>query len=231
MKQTIIKSEEITIHPNCDRTVSIIPPPGLKRLSRLVVDDLLAARFIITGIALGRRNQMMSPGAVPAELFTRTFGGDYNFDLLPPDTEVRISATNISAELSPFEIAILGDDDIAEAPPKRRNFIGFGNTTVAPKSQARICVQPGYAFRAERPIIPSTIAENFTVSNILVGKQEQLRTSSPIPADLFSEKVLGGLGLGFDVCAPSVFLTIVVNNVSTEAQNFRCAFIGTFLVG
>lgn len=237
--QTIRPSNTIDVEPRSDKSVVITPPPNFN-LRRFLIEEDIAKRFLITGIAFGKNNQLLGPGSIPALLFSA--GGlhhSYDFDHNLVGDDIKISATNITTEPHPFFVVAIGDlNEHVSIPNKtnppthvhRRTFLGLGHTSIPPEQSAIIAVQPAYAFRTEELFIPSTIAKSFVVRGIKVGHMDQMLTSSPIPGQLFTEKVIPPATLKLDVCAPQVFLSLSVDNLSKTHQNFNAAFVGTALV-
>lgn len=121
-----------------------------------------------------------------------------------------------------------GHPTLAHNPPTqvREFIIGFGPTSVAAATTAIFQAQPQLIFRGSRLIIPSTIANNFVVNDIRVGKDSQAVSANPIPAAAFSE--LGvGVALGLDTATPGILITLSVANTTGGAQTFSAALIGT----
>lgn len=122
----------------------------------------------------------------------------------------------------------MGQPAIVHNPPTqvREFIIGFGPTVVNANSTAVFTAQPQLIFRGSRLIIPSTIANNFSVNDIRVGKDSQAVSSNPIPAAAFSE--LGvGVALGLDTATPGILITLSVANTTGGNQTFSAALIGT----
>ncbi len=121
-----------------------------------------------------------------------------------------------------------GTPQLVHNPPTqvREFIIGFGPTTVNANSTAIFQAQPQLIFRGSRLIIPSTLANNFVVNDIRVGKDSQAVSANPIPAAAFSE--LGvGVALGLDTATPGILITLSVANTTGGNQTFSAALIGT----
>ena len=117
---------------------------------------------------------------------------------------------------------------IVHNPPTqvREFIIGLGPTTVNANSTATFQAQPQLIFRGSRLIIPSTLANNFVVNDIRVGKDSQAVSANAIPAAAFSE--LGvGVALGLDTATPGILITLLVSNTTGGNQTFSAALIGT----
>lgn len=121
-----------------------------------------------------------------------------------------------------------GTPTLVHNPPTqvREFIIGFGPTAVNANSTATFQAQPQLVFRGSRLIIPSTIANNFSVNDIRVGKDSQAVSANAIPAAAFSE--LGvGVALGLDTATPGILITLLVSNTTGGSQTFSAALIGT----
>jgi len=99
-------SSSTIIGSGSDATVVVAPPPKF-HLHRFLIDKTVAEKFLITGIAFDKNNQMLSPGAIPALLFSETGPHlSYDFDPNPTGDEIRISATNITRDsLAAYEVS------------------------------------------------------------------------------------------------------------------------------
>lgn len=121
-----------------------------------------------------------------------------------------------------------GQPQLVHNPPTqvREFIIGFGPTPVNANSTATFQAQPQLVFRGSRLIIPSTLANNFVVNDIRVGKDSQAVSANAIPAAAFSE--LGvGVALGLDTATPGILITLLVSNTTGGNQTFSAALIGT----
>lgn len=92
-----------------------------------------------------------------------------------------------------------------------------GTLTINARSQ--------YLFRPVRLVIPSTIAPSCSVSSILMGRNNQLLSATPVPGELFSE-VAVGVGVRFDSQEIGQDISVTVVNHTALDLTFRAAFIG-----
>ncbi len=124
--------------------------------------------------------------------------------------------------------AYSGYPHIVNHPPTQvREFvIGFGPTVILANSTAIFQAQPQLIFRGSRLIIPSALANNFSLNDIRVGKDSQAVSSNPVPAAAFSELAVG-VNLGLDTATPGIIITISVSNTTAAQQTFSAALIGT----
>lgn len=118
--------------------------------------------------------------------------------------------------------------DFLRPASAREHVIGFGPTLVTAKSTAIFQAQPQVVFRGTRLIIPSSLAENFVINDIRVGRDSQKISAASIPATAFSELAVG-VHLGLDTATPGILITLSVTNTSSEDQTFSGALIGTTL--
>jgi hypothetical protein len=121
-----------------------------------------------------------------------------------------------------------GYPHVVNTPPTQvREFvIGFGPVTIALMSTAIFQAQPQLIFRGSRLIVPSALANNFSINDIRVGKDSQAVSANPIPAAAFSELAVG-VNLGLDTAVPGIIITISVSNTTGAQQTFAAALIGT----
>lgn len=121
-----------------------------------------------------------------------------------------------------------GYPHVVNNPPTQvREFvIGFGPVLIALMSTAIFQAQPQLIFRGSRLIVPSALANNFSINDIRVGKDSQAVSANPIPAAAFSELAVG-VNLGLDTAVPGIIITISVSNTTGAQQTFAAALIGT----
>jgi hypothetical protein len=121
-----------------------------------------------------------------------------------------------------------GFPHVVNTPPTQiREFvIGFGPTPINGNMTAIFQAQPQLIFRGSRLIVPSALANNFSINDIRVGKDSQAVSANPIPAAAFSELAVG-VNLGLDTATPGIIITISVSNTIVMLQTFAAALIGT----
>lgn len=112
-------------------------------------------------------------------------------------------------------------------PNKGREYpIGFGPVTCPVGTVVPITVQPQIVFRPERLIVPSDIAGQFDIVDIIVGKNPQVAANNPIAARTFDEQSVG-VRLRMDTCQISQQIILRVTNVGGAPAVFRATMIGT----
>lgn len=82
-------------------------------------------------------------------------------------------------------LEMLGALDAREFP------IGFGMTPVNPGANVIISAAPQVNVEPVRLVIPSTIAQSFTVNDVRFGMRSQLISPGAIPAAVFVESAIG----------------------------------------
>lgn len=107
----------------------------------------------------------------------------------------------------------------------REGVIGFGPTIIPARKQIRFRAEPSANFEGSRFIVPSMLANNFTIEDILVGDDSQAVSRNAIPAAAFSELAVG-VALGMDPANKERPLEIIVNNITDQQQTFCAAMIG-----
>jgi hypothetical protein len=172
----------------------------------------------IVGVAPGGA-PMMAPGGAPHPMHARRHRswapigyGPYGY-----------------AASTPYPYS--GYPHVVNTPPTQvREFvIGFGPTVILANSTAIFQAQPQLIFRGSRLIVPSALANNFSINDIRVGKDSQAVSANPIPAAAFSELAVG-VNLGLDTATPGIIITISVSNTTAAQQTFSAALIGTSLL-
>lgn len=93
-------------------------------------------------------------------------------------------------------------------------------------SAVDVVSRPQVVFRGERLIIPSNVAQHFSVIDIKVANRSQLANSTALPAMAFCESARG-VTLALDTAVVAQDITIVVENESSSDQTFTAALFGT----
>lgn len=114
------------------------------------------------------------------------------------------------------------------APTKAREYpLGFlSDAQVAAGATVRITSRPQVVFRGERLIIPSDIAGQFQVNDIIVGKTSQKVSTTPVPARVFDERGVG-VRMTMDTAQISQDVVLDVTNIGGAPATFRAAIIGS----
>jgi hypothetical protein len=116
----------------------------------------------------------------------------------------------------------------------RRFPLGFVSGSIPPGGFADVKANPQIAFRAERLVIPNTLADFFSIVDLKVGNRSQFVSSGEVPALVFSEQGVG-IALRMDTAQVSQDVVISVRNITDTfptptAAFFRAALIGTAIL-
>lgn len=114
-----------------------------------------------------------------------------------------------------------------DKPTKAREYaIGFLSAApVAAGAQVQVVSRPQIVFRGERLLIPSDIAGQFQVDQIIVGKNPQQVSSNPLPGRVFDERGVG-VRMQMDTAQISQDMVLLVTNIGGAPATFRAAIIG-----
>lgn len=112
-------------------------------------------------------------------------------------------------------------------PSKARDYVlGLNSTAAIAAGAPGTAVSfPQIVFRPERLVIPSDIAGQFLVNQIIVGKNPQQVSADPIPGRVFDERGVG-VRLSMDTAQISQQITLNVTNIGGAPAVFRAAMIG-----
>jgi hypothetical protein len=112
-------------------------------------------------------------------------------------------------------------------PSKARDYVlGINSTAAIGAGLPGTAVSfPQIVFRPERFVVPSDIAGQFLISQIIIGKNPQQVSADPIPARVFDERGVG-VRLSMDTAQISQQITINVVNIGGAPAIFRAAMIG-----
>jgi hypothetical protein len=103
--------------------------------------------------------------------------------------------------------------------------LGFSREAVAPGDTVEIIGRPQVLFRGRRLLVGSSIAANFTIEDIKVGRNSQLVGTGPQPAEAFRDTATGD-NISLDTCPPGVDITLTVRNIGGAASDFRATLFG-----
>lgn len=112
-------------------------------------------------------------------------------------------------------------------PNRAREYpLGFDSVaTIAAAASLAVSSRPQVVFRPDRLVIPASIAPNFTLTDIKIGKNSQLVGSSVLPAEVFSQTAVG-VRLKLDTAQISQDIVLTVTNISGGAVRFMACLIG-----
>jgi hypothetical protein len=205
---------------------------------QLVVPHEVALDFLVTGLVLGSCGRGRWPtGTVPALAFSDSAYPEHiDYDLMTGGGIITLEAATVSGRPRPFRAVLVGEDvEPEESSPVeglRCGVLGFGSTTVLAGTSCNVNVSPARPFRGERLVVPSTVAGDFQVENIMIGRAEPRYQMSggPVPGTCFAESVpkFGPHGLALDKCAPEEHMTICIRNLTDVDKSFTAAMFGRY---
>ena len=229
MDKITLKFNEIEIHPAGNDYVKLTVPKHRLPFfpAYFIIPDDVAPHFLITAIRIGRDSQLISPGAIPAELFEESAPEirlilDQISD--PERDELRVSATNISDQKRLFTMQVMGyvGSPGYASPPV--HILGYGFTSVPGNGAANILVQPQRSFIPQSLFLPRATRDNFRIESV---KSSMMKTDTPLhdpnaqSRDRFIELSR----------QPSIevrpFITISVTNTSPAQKSFSAAIMGS----
>ena len=154
------------IPPNASCTIQVISVKGAFRLKNMMVPPEIAPFFLITDIKIGRMSQLASIGAVCADYFALQGGSeDLQFDDLRLGEIISVSVTKRGSSPLEFSATLRGE----LIPERRRRVVGFGDTLVAPRSEARITVQSQSILRLDTLVVSPSTATTFKIHSLEVA--------------------------------------------------------------
>jgi hypothetical protein len=118
----------------------------------------------------------------------------------------------------------------SRANAARRYQLNFVQNNVASGAQVTLQARPQVLFRPERLIVPSQIAPNFEIVDLLIGNRTQLVATANTSAEVFSEVAIG-TGLLLDTAQPGIDVILVIQNVVGTTEDFRATFLGAVVSG
>lgn len=121
-----------------------------------------------------------------------------------------------------------GKTVLKQSKPKdaRLLAIGFDSvSTIAATSLGVVTSQPQVVFRPDRLVVPSAIAPDFLINDIKVGKNSQLISSTPVPAEIFTEDGTG-VTLKMDTAQVSQIISLTLYNLDAAPHRFYATMLG-----
>lgn len=176
-------------------------------LDDLVGDDLMGADDYLVGAAVARKRRAQA------------------------HARARAAATN-TAKKAILRRAILAKR-LRNAPlvhtrgptKSRVQPLGFTREAVPAGDTVDITSRPQVLFRGRRLLVGSTIAPNFTIEDIKVGRNSQFVGTGAQPAEAFRDTATGD-NISLDTCKPGVDISITVRNISGASSDFRATLFG-----
>ncbi len=118
---------------------------------------------------------------------------------------------------------------VREQLQRSRDFpVGFSALNVQPGTPAEIEVKPQVLFKGKRLAVAPTIAKEFVIVDIKVGKNSQLAATGEMTAEAFSALAVG-TQMELDTASPGITITLSVRNISIIPHNFYAVLYGAVL--
>lgn len=118
---------------------------------------------------------------------------------------------------------------VVEEPTHERQFpIGFVYENVDPGEEVEVEAKPQVYFRGERLALAPSIARDFQIVDIKVGKDSQLAASGVMPGESFSALAVD-VRMQLNTAKPGIVITIRVRNRSNQRSNFEAVLYGAVL--
>lgn len=113
------------------------------------------------------------------------------------------------------------------APTKSRELVmGVASAAaINAGAQADVQGQPQIAFRPDRIVVPSSIAADFIINDLKIGKNSQLVSGGSVHCQTFAEGAFG-VRLKLDTLSISQTVLFRVTNISAGAETFYASLIG-----
>lgn len=112
---------------------------------------------------------------------------------------------------------------------RSRDFpIGFTSPPIPPGDPVEIEVKPQVLFKGKRLAVATSIAKEFMIIDIKVGKNSQLAATGEMTAEAFSADAVG-TQMELDTASPGITITLRVRNVGTQPFPFRAVLYGAVL--
>ena len=112
------------------------------------------------------------------------------------------------------------------APTKTRiQSIGFTRAGAPANATVEITARPQVLFRGTRLLVGGSVASNFVIEDIKVGRNSQFVATGAQPAEAFKDTATGD-NVALDTCKPGVDLTLIVTNITGASSDFRASLFG-----
>ena len=117
---------------------------------------------------------------------------------------------------------------VSDRPPQKARLypIGFVQLAVAASGTVTVTSRPQILFRPQRFVVPASLAANFVITDLRVGKDSQFAQATELPAEIFSQLAVGVM-MTLDTAQISNDLAVTTRN--TDAANphdFRAVMLG-----
>lgn len=115
---------------------------------------------------------------------------------------------------------------VKKGPTKARvQSIGFNFTGVAPGATVDIPARPQVKFRGTRLSIPSSLAQNFLIEDLKVGRGSQFVAAGAQSAETFKDTATAD-NVAMDTADPGMDIILSVTNTTGTAADFHATLFG-----
>lgn len=204
---------------------------GPLRPVSLGIPKQVAENLLIADIKVGKNSQLVSVGALPADVFARgKRAWRLDMDTLEPGMHLTLGLVNTGNTAVPFE----GEVALANPGEERvRNpmaMLGFGHTTVEANGTANISVQSQVPFEPAALHVPENQLDIFEILSLQHGPYLDVDELSKAAASSLSKENLLGNGLialePLSRLSPGDCLTLSVKNLTDKPAFFSAAIRG-----
>lgn len=104
--------------------------------------------------------------------------------------------------------------------------IGFVQLAVPASGTVTVTSRPQILFRPQRLVVPASLAANFVITDLRVGKDSQFAQATELPAEIFSQVAVGVM-LTLDTAQISNDLALTIRNIdAANPHDFRAVMLG-----
>jgi len=212
----------------------------------------VAAQFTINSIKVGRDEQFVAAGAVPAQVFSqqirRSIG--LNMKVCPTSLSITIQVTNRDAAAGHvFAGMLVGSCGMCNEDSCGVGAAGDGDayeplvalaipaTNVLANATTTITVPIEVPFTGQQLVIPTSfydatqaaledVSAFFSILSVKVGRDEMLTSTDALPASVFAINSQRDIGLSMKKCPTQLSISITVQELSGAPHEFTGAFYG-----
>lgn len=205
-----------------NQIVTSTPLLSFKPNRIVIAPTLIVAGNSIQQFQVGVRPQFAATTAEPFDVYgPTTYSGEVDFDVIP--AAIAMSAYVNTTASATFYACSIGEVIGQPYRPysSKLQVAGLGSTTVAAGASATIALSPliDYTVRKIALTPGAAYSDAFIITSITCGVQNQLMSTDPIPASVFSD--LYPLFLDLDKVSAAVPLTLIVQNITTASAVFQ----------
>lgn len=246
-----------TVTKGTSKTITLRPQVDFKG-EKLVISDStgtfngVAGYFTVDSIKVGRDEQFVASGAIPAQVFAQTVKQTIglNMKTCPTSLQITLTVTNHDAGADHVFAGMLvgqcgGCNDNACGVPNGGGAtyeplvaLAIPATNVAKGATSTISFNVEVPFTGQTLVVPTSwydatnaalevVSDNFEIVSIKVGRDEMLTSADPLPASVFAINSQVDVGLSMKKCPTSLQISVTVTNLdAANPHEFAGAFYG-----